>query len=94
MYRVQTPNLIEKIITQRTLNVDTTPTPLNLDSSTRVVVIENNSTSPVYYGNENVSTSNGISIQPSEVLILFVKPSINLYLIAQNAVQIKILEAY
>jgi len=94
MYRLQTPNLIEKIISQRTLTVGTTPTPLNLNSLTRVLVIENTSTNTVHYGDENVSTTSGISIQPSEVLVLFVKPDINLFLVANTPSQIKIMEAY
>jgi hypothetical protein len=94
MYRLQTPNLIEKILSQSTLTVGTTPTPLNLNSLTRVLVIENTSTNPVHYGNENVSTTSGISIQPSEVLVLFVKADINLFLVANTPSQIKIMEAY
>lgn len=93
MYRMQSSELIEKIISQRTFNVNTTPTKLDISPDTRVLIIENPS-NDVYFGNSSVSITTGISIKQNEIVVLIVKPQIELFFVAQSPTQIKVLEAY
>ncbi|QWK19745.1 MAG: hypothetical protein KNN13_09785 [Hydrogenobacter thermophilus] len=94
MYRLQSADVIEKIISQRTFSVGTTPTKLDITPNTRVIVIENSGTTDVYFGNNSVSTSTGISIKQGEIAVFTIKHGIEIFFVAGSPTIIKILEAY
>lgn len=94
MYRLQSADVIEKIISQRTFSVGTTPTKLDITPNTRVIVIENSGTVDVYFGNSFVSPSTGISIKQGEIAIFTIKHGAEIFFVAQNTTTIKVLEAY
>lgn len=54
-------------------------------SNRQCLVIFNKSTSTIYRGGSDVTTSNGVPIEPSQETVLYVSDSIDVFLIAGSA---------
>jgi len=91
-YALRTPEVINKILDQRTQTIGTTPTLLNQKGG-RILILSNTGDNTVYLGHEGVTTDIGVPLPPNATVEIHLGEGYKFYAVAETETNIRVLEA-
>lgn len=83
---------ITEFLSQRAVNVGSTPIPVNQSSEAGYVIIYNDGAGKIFIGGSTVNTDTGLPLEPQNGIVFEVSPTAKIYILSDSNAVVRILE--
>ncbi len=83
---------ITEFLSERVVNVSSTPVLLNQEKEARYLVIYNDGSGKLFIGGASTSTSTGLPVEPQKGIVLEISENAKVYGVSDSSASVRILE--